>query len=92
MDKNKTPRSKRGKKRESTLDQGFVKKEDLNPSAEDQKLMTPEELDLSAEKAESSIRGKDDELQGEGNYEAAKSYTDAAEDFAGRKGGRKKQQ
>jgi hypothetical protein len=87
MKKNKSTKKRDRKIDESTLDQGFVKKEDLEPGTKDRDLMTPDELDSFAEKAKSSIRSKGDELQGEGDYEAAESYNEAVEDFARRQGG-----
>ena len=74
------------------LKQGFVREEDLRPEGADGGLMTANEADAYAREAESGIRTKGDELQGEGDYEAAESYNEAATDFAqkqsGQKGGR----
>ncbi|HMV50410.1 MAG TPA: hypothetical protein PLD20_21750 [Blastocatellia bacterium] len=68
--------------------QGFVRQEDLTPEAEDGTVMPPQEIDHHAEKAASGLK-KSDELQGEGNYEAAQSYNEAATDFAHRQDDKK---
>ena len=68
-------------KRDQVSKQGFVRQEDLTPEPEDGKVLSPREVDRHAKKAEAGLN-KNDELQGEGNYEAAQSYNDAATDFA----------
>jgi hypothetical protein len=69
-------------KSKQAVDQGFVREEDLRPETEDGKVMPKHEVDRYAKKAESSIGTKGDELQGEGDYESAESYNQAATDFA----------
>ena len=65
-----------------SLKQGYVRKEDLQPEADDGKVMTADEVDSYARKAESGTKTKGHELQGEGDYEAAESYNNAATDYA----------
>lgn len=71
------------------LKQGYVREEDIRPEANDGEVMTADEVDSYAREAESGIRTKGDELQGEGDYEAAESYNDAATDFAHKQGTKK---
>ena len=73
-----------------TLKQGYVREEDLRPDADDGEVMKAEEVDSYAREAESGIKTKGDQLQGEGDYEAAESYNEAATDFAHKQSGRKK--
>jgi hypothetical protein len=65
-----------------SLKQGYVRKEDLQPEADDGKVMTADEVDSYAREAESGAKTKGDKLQGEGDYEAAESYNNAATDYA----------
>lgn len=76
-------------KSKPAVDQGFVREEDLRQEEENGKVMPQHEVDRYAKKAESNIQNKGDELQGEGDYEAAQSYNDAATDFAKNQSGKK---
>ena len=69
-------------KSKQTVDQGFVRDKDLRPETEDGKVMPKREVDHYAKKSASDLGSNGDELQGEGNYEAAQSYNDAATEFA----------
>lgn len=82
MAKSKQGFDKRKESENLTLKQGFVRDEDLEPETDGEKLLSPQEVDSYAEKARASATGKSDKLQGEGDYEAAQSYDDAATDFA----------
>jgi hypothetical protein len=74
------------------LKQGYVREKDLQPEASEGGVMTADEVDTYTREAESGIKTKKDELQGEGDYEAAEKYDEAATDFAQKhdhkKGGR----
>lgn len=72
-----------------TLNQGFVKDADLEPEGEKLNVLPPGEIDRLAEEARRQIAGEGSVLQGEGNYEAAESYNEAATDFAQRQEGKK---
>lgn len=76
-------------KSKQTVDQGFVRDKDLRPETEDGKVMPKREVDHYAKKAQSDLGTNGDELQGEGNYEAAQSYNDAATEFARKQGDKK---
>ncbi len=82
MDKTNSDSENREKPESATPNQGYFRDKDLTPDPEG--LMTPDELDGYAQKAESGIATKGDELKGEGDHEAAESYNDAATDFAQR--------
>src|SRR5262249_49859102 len=76
------PHSRKSEEDEKlTLNQGFVRDSDLEPGAEEVKVMTPREVDASAKTAEATSKKKSKDLQGEGNYKAAQSYDRAARDF-----------
>ena len=81
MSKEATAAEKRRQQENLTIKQGFVRDEDLAPE-EEAKVMTPNEVDEFARKAESGNRDRQGKLQGEGDYEAAESYNQAATDFA----------
>jgi hypothetical protein len=76
-------------KNKPAVDQGFVREKDLRPETEDGKVMPKREVDHYAKKAEAGVQARNDELQGEGNYEAAQSYNDAATEFAQKQGNQK---
>lgn len=90
MNRPATAKEKREQQENTTLKQGFVKDEDLNPNEESKDVMSPNEVDAFARKAQSENRGPDGELQGEGDYEAADSYNQAATDFAQGEKGKKR--
>lgn len=81
MAQSKQAFDKRQESENRTLNQGYVREEDLQPETDDGKMTTQHEVDSYAEKAKSGIGTKKDELQGEGDYEAAESYNEAATDF-----------
>lgn len=82
MNRPATAQEKREQQENTSLNQGFVKDEDLAPDAESKNVMSPDEVDAYARKAQSGNRNQSDGLQGEGDYEAAESYNQAATDFA----------
>lgn len=82
MNRPATAEEKRQQQENTTLNQGFVKDEDLAPEEQSTNVMTPAEIDTYAQKAGSANKNKSDELQGEGDYKAAESYNEAATDFA----------
>ena len=89
MAKTKQGFDKREELENLTLKQGFVRDEDLEPGTDERQVTSPREVDSYARKAEANTRGKGDQLQGEGDYEAAESYNDAATDFAQKHSGGK---
>lgn len=82
MTKSKQAFDKRQEQENRSLNQGYVREEDLQPETEDGKMTTQREVDSYARKAESGVRATGDELQGEGDYKAAESYNEAAKEFA----------
>jgi len=90
MAKSKSSSRKSQEDEHLTLNQGFVRDSDLEPQGEKVDVMKPGEADRYAEEGKSRQRTGDKDLQGEGNYEAAESYDQAATDFAKKKhsGGR----
>jgi len=90
MAKSKQAYDKRQEEENRSVNQGFVREEDLQPEADDGQVMKADEVDSYARKAQSGIKTKGDQLQGEGDYEAAESYDQAATDFAQKHSGGKK--
>ncbi len=87
MATSKKAEEERPRPEDPTLKQGFVRDKDLNPDEEEANVMTPGEVNSFAQKAKSENQAKGDALQGEGDYQAAESYNEAATGFAqGKKG------
>ena len=82
MAKSKARPRKSQEDEELSLNQGFVKDSDLESKGDDVKIMKSREVDRYAKAAESKNRPRAGAVQGEGDYEAAESYNEAATDFA----------
>ena len=82
MNRPATAEEKRKQQENRSVNQGFVKDEDLANDENLAEVMSPDEVDTYARKAASESRVKVDKLQGEGDYEAAENYDNAATDFA----------
>ena len=85
MAKSKGSSRKSQEDEQLTLNQGFVKASDLEPQGEQVNIMKPSEVDRYAREAESQQTTQGEDLQGEGNHEAAENYNQAATDFARKK-------
>ncbi|HZS08782.1 MAG TPA: hypothetical protein VFD58_28360 [Blastocatellia bacterium] len=80
--------SKREELENLSLNQGYIREEDLESGSGDAQVMPPREIDSYAQKAESAKRKKGGGLKGEGDYEAAEDYNTEATDFARKQSGR----
>jgi len=81
MPKSKSKSRKSLEDEKLTVNQGFVKDSDLEPGAEDAKVMGSDEMDKFAKEAESKSKKRGKDLHGEGDSEAAENYNEAATDF-----------
>lgn len=81
MNRPVTAEENRQQQDSATVNQGFVKDEDLTNDENAGKVLSPVEVEAYARKAASENRSKGDKLQGEGDYEAAENYDKAATDF-----------
>jgi len=90
MAKSKQAFDKKKEAENLTINQGYVREEDLTPESEEKNVMTTGDVDSYAQKAKSGVGTKSGEMQGEGDYESAEDYNDSATDFAQRKGENRK--